>query len=166
MLFRSASENGGERVFPWRKQLSPMGHGPRQWPTSQVRNGPKAIGPTAGGSRRAEGRWTHRRWCAKSQDVHTPRVIASEFLSKTLCGCSLSSSAERRPETLQVQTFMDKVDGRPGAVAPQFGHVDATTGVPMLSLSLTIPPFSRNPKTHLPEDWPHRRWRRNHRRRP
>jgi hypothetical protein len=34
----------------------------------------------------AEGSRPHCRWCAKSQDVHTPRMIASDFPSKTLCG--------------------------------------------------------------------------------
>jgi hypothetical protein len=31
---------------------------------------------------------------------------------------------------------MDEVDGRPGAVALQSGHLDAPRGVPMVSLSL------------------------------
>ncbi len=76
-----------------------------------------------------------------SQDVHTPRVIASEFLSKTPCGPSLSFSARRRPETLQIQAFqverfMDEVDGRPGHVALQSGHTSAHRGVPTVFLSL------------------------------
>jgi hypothetical protein len=104
---------------------------------------PKAADPTAGG----------RGWWLMSQDVHTPRVIASEFLRKTLCGCSLAFTAWRRPETLTVQTLqverlMDEVDGKPGHVALQSGHRDALTDVPMVSLSLfQMPPQILTPKS-------------------
>jgi len=68
-----------------------------------------------------------------SQDVHTPRVIASHFVASDACGFILPSSARRRPETLPM---MDEVDGRPGPVALQFGHLDAPSDVPVVSLSL------------------------------
>jgi hypothetical protein len=81
-----------------------------------------------------------------SQDVHTPRVIASLFVAGDARRFVLPFSARCRPETFQVyaymvqtfpiQSFMDEVDGRPGAVALQFGRVDAPRDVPMLSLSL------------------------------
>jgi hypothetical protein len=71
-----------------------------------------------------------------SQDIHTPRVIASHFLAKSVCGHILQPSARRWPETLPM---MDEVDGRPGPVALQFGHLDALKRVPTASLSLPIP---------------------------
>jgi hypothetical protein len=40
------------------------------------------------------------------------------------------------------QAFMDKVDGRPGAVAIQSGHLNAYTGVPMASLRLPFHGFT------------------------
>ena len=82
------------------------------------------------------------RTCAKSQDVHTPRVIASDFVASDACGFILPPSAWRRPETLPM---MDEVDGRPGPVALQFGHLDALKRVPMASLSLPMPQPMRAP---------------------
>jgi hypothetical protein len=42
---------------------------------------------------------------------------------------------------------MDEVDGRPGAVASQFGHIDAIQGIRPLSLSLSrlLPQSIHNP---------------------
>ena len=84
--------------------------------------------------------------CGLSQDVHTPRVIASHFVAGDARGFVQPSYERRRPETLQVyaymvqtfpaQSFMDEVDGRPGAVALQSGHLDAPWDVPKASLSL------------------------------
>ena len=84
--------------------------------------------------------------CVMSQDVHTPRVIASDFVAGDAHGFIQPPFERRRPGTLQVyaymvqtfpvQSFMDEVDGRPGAVALQFGHLDAPMDVPMVSLSL------------------------------
>jgi hypothetical protein len=70
-----------------------------------------------------------------SQDIHTPRVIASPFLSKKRLRAILKPSARRWPETLPT---MDEVDGRPGPVALQFGHLDALKRVPTASLSLPL----------------------------
>jgi len=70
-----------------------------------------------------------------SQDIHTPRVIASPFLSKKRLRAILKPSARRWPETLPM---MDEVDGRPGPVALQFGHLDALKRVPTASLSLPL----------------------------
>jgi hypothetical protein len=98
--------------------------------------------------------WPHRAWCAKSQDVHTPRVIASDFLEEGVRGFILRSSARRRPETL---LMMDEVDGRPGFVALQFGHMNAPQDVPLDSLCLSIPSSRQNHKTHRIEDLPLRR---------
>ena len=70
-----------------------------------------------------------------SQDIHTPRVIASPFLSKKRLRAILKPSARRWPETLPT---MDEVDGRPGPVALQFGHLDALKRVPPASLSLPL----------------------------
>ena len=85
-----------------------------------------------------------------SQDIHTPRVIASPFLSKKRLRAILKPSARRWPETLPT---MDEVDGRPGPVALQFGHLDALKRVPTASLSLPLkftvilPQPGVNPKT-------------------
>jgi hypothetical protein len=89
------------------------------------------------------------RTCAKSQDVHTPRVIASDFVASDACGFILPPSAWRRPETLPM---MDEVDGRPGAVALQSGHLDAHSGVPATPLSLphSTPRSTVIPSTQLP----------------
>src|ERR1035437_4109332 len=91
--------------------------------------------------------------CPQSQDVHTPRVIASVFLA-------IDAWRIHPPLicTAPAQAFMDEVDGRPGHVALQSGHLDAPQDVPTLSLCLSIPLSSRNHKTHPPEDWPHRGW--------
>jgi len=84
--------------------------------------------------------------CPQSQDVHTPRVIASDFVAGDARGLIQPPFERRRPETLQVyaymvqtfpaQSFMDEVDGRPGYVALQSGHMDAPSDVPAVSLSL------------------------------
>ncbi len=86
--------------------------------------GPKAV-------------WPHRRWCAESQDVHTPRVIASGFIEVV----ALRTPPTRIRAALS-QAFMDEVDGRPGPVALQFGHLNALHDVPKASLSLAHPTFS------------------------
>ena len=120
--------------------------------------------------------------CGLSQDVHTPRVIASHFVAGDARGFIQPSSERRRHETLQVyaymvqtfpaQSFMDEVDGRPGAVALQSGHLDAPLDVLGVSLSLphSTPPKHCHPinSTPAPFFWrgpaegrlPHRRWRR------
>jgi hypothetical protein len=103
--------------------------------------------------------------CPQSQDVHTPRVIASHFVAGDAHGYIQPSSERRRPETLQVyaymaqtfpvQSFMDEVDGRPGAVALQSGHLDAPLDVPMVSLSLphSTPQSTVIPSTQLPRHY-------------
>ena len=67
--------------------------------------------------------------CLQSQDDHTPRVIASIFLE-------LDAWRIRPPFicTAPAQACMDEVDGRPGHVALQSGHLDAPMDVPNLSL--------------------------------
>ena len=81
--------------------------------------------------------------CVKSQDVHTPRVIASDFVADDARGF-IQPPFERRPgprtpwSKPSVQS-MDEVDGRPGPVALQFGHLDAPMDVPMVSLCLPLP---------------------------
>ena len=89
-----------------------------------------------------------------SQDIHTPRVIASPFLSKKRLRAILKPSARRWPETLPM---MDEVDGRPGFVALQFGHLNAPQDVPLGSLCLSIPSSRQNYKTHPKEDLPRSR---------
>ena len=84
--------------------------------------------------------------CVLSQYVHTPRVIASHFVAGDARGFIQPIFGRRRPETLQVdaymvqtfpvQSFMDEVDGRPGAVALQSGHLDAPRDVRTYPLSL------------------------------
>jgi hypothetical protein len=126
--------------------------------------------------------------CVMSQDVHTPRVIASHFVAGDARGYIQPSSERRQPETLQVyaymaqtfpvQSFMDEVDGRPGAVALQSGHLDAPLDVPMVFLShphstpqSTVIPSTQLPRLYSGADQPkaacptagglhHRRWRR------
>src|SRR5208337_3636843 len=67
-----------------------------------------------------------------SQDVNTPRVIASHFLARAPAGRT-PFLRKVPPESLPM---MDEVDGKPGPVALQFGHLDALNRVPTASLSL------------------------------
>lgn len=65
--------------------------------------------------------------CGESQDVHSPPVIASDFLKQDAGGFFLQSSARRLPETLS----MDEEDGRPGPGARQSGPNDVLMDAPM-----------------------------------
>ena len=65
-----------------------------------------------------------------SQDVHTPRVIASVFLKLDARRTFLHFSAWRLPGTLR----MDEEDGRPGPRARQLGRVDVLTDASTSSL--------------------------------
>jgi hypothetical protein len=44
---------------------------------------------------------------------------------------------------------MDEVDGRPGHVALQFGHLDALKDAPMLSLRKAFSSTELNPRRNL-----------------
>jgi len=117
-----------------------------------IDRGFKAVPPPNPGTRQGNsGR------CILSQDVHTPGVIASVFLSETSGGNPLPLSAGRLPETLR----MDEEDGRPGPGAWKSGPVDVLKDALMGSLCCPAPipaqftPFSRFAIARIPSDPSH-----------